>query len=307
MCGLRWWNSLKMTTPAPTIDEFITEIISFTHDKRPWLIVEGESDVLFFEQRFSNKHSVLYEQRKGWEGVTELIKEWNKISTEEKNGKIIIGVIDRDFHDLLGTNLPKNLVVVDHKDIEIMMFENDEALYKVLLEFGSREKLPLHKNQVDLSSIRKTIYELALPLTKLRLANALLSNINLSFEKPFNFKNIINLRPLTMDLDSLINRISIHSCCSKEALRQALLNEVVNKPYPYHTISNGHDIMCLLGKSLQKYFGSISESKLIEGEKLEGHFRLSYPNSDFEKSRFGQQIITQLGLTSIEPAPGTIT
>lgn len=285
-----------MSSLVPSIEEFITEIVSLSTEKRPWLIVEGESDILFFEQRFSTKYSISYEERRGWEGVTKLMEEWNKIPVTERKGKILLGVIDKDFHDLIGTSIPENVITVDHRDIEIMMFENDEALHKVLLEFGSKDKLPITQNKVNLDEVRKFIYELALPLTKLRLANALISDINLSFEKPFNFKGIVDLRPLTLKLPELINRLSIHSRCSQESIQQVFSNELISKSYPYNQISNGHDVICLLGKSLQKHYGSVKETKLVEGDKLEGHFRLSLSNSDFENSIFGRKILSQLGL-----------
>lgn len=288
-----------MSSLIPSIEELITEIVSLSTDTRPWLIVEGESDILFFEQRFSTKYSISYEERKGWEGVTKLMEEWNKISVTERKGKILLGVIDKDFHDLIGTLIPENVIMIDHRDIEIMMFENDEALHKVLLEFGSKDKLPITQDRVNLDEVRKCIYELALPLTKLRLANALISDINLTFEKPFNFKGIVDLRPLTLKLPDLINKLSIHSRCSKESIQQVFSNELITKSYPYNQISNGHDVICLLGKSLQKHYGSVGEAKLVEGDKLEGHFRLSLPNSDFENSTFGQKILSQLGL--VEP------
>ncbi|MEO4184933.1 DUF4435 domain-containing protein [Acinetobacter pittii] len=289
-----------MSSLIPSIEEFITEIVSLSNDKRPWLIVEGESDILFFEQRFSTKYSISLEERRGWEGVTKLMEHWNKLSIADRKGKILLGVIDKDFHDFMDTPIPENVIMVDHRDIEIMMFENDEALHKVLLEFGSKDKLPIIQDKVNLAEVRKCIYELALPLTKLRLANALIPDVNLSFEKPFNFKGIVDLRPLTLKLPDLINKLSIHNRCSKESIYQVFSNELVSKSYPYNMISNGHDVICLLGKSLQKHFGSVSEAKLVEGDKLEGHFRLSFPNNDFESSNFGRKILFQLGLVPAE-------
>jgi hypothetical protein len=293
-----------MSDLVASIEEFITEIVSLSTDTRPWLIVEGESDILFFEQRFSTKYSISYEERKGWKGVIKLIEEWNKIPVTEKKGKILLGIIDKDFHDLIGTSIPENVIMIDHRDIEIMMFENDEALHKVLLEFGSKDKLPMAQGKVNLDEVRTYIYTLALPLTKLRLANALIPEINLTFEKPFNFKGIVDLRPLTLKQPDLINKLSIHSRCSKESIQDVFSNELITKSYPYNQISNGHDVICLLGKSLQKHYGSVSEAKLVEGDKLEGHFRLSLPNSDFENSTFGQKILSQIGLVDPKPKSG---
>ncbi|MCT9977269.1 DUF4435 domain-containing protein [Acinetobacter sp. I-MWF] len=285
-----------MSAIFPTTQELITEIVSLTGETKPWLIVEGESDVRFFEQRFNLKRPITYEERKGWEGVVDLLKEWNILSEQEKKGQKVIGVIDRDYHEVIGTDIPDNIVIVDHRDLEIFMFECDEALHKVISELGSFEKLPHINGKLDLNQVRQVIYKLAYPLSKLRFFNALKSEVNLTFKKPFDFKKIVDLKPLNLDSNELIRKISIDSCCQIEILAN-LITEDVEKPWNSHQkISNGHDVMCLLGKSLQKHFGTISDSKFVEGDRIEGLFRMAYPNNEFENSKFGIELMMLLGL-----------
>jgi len=284
-----------MSAIFPTTQELITEIVSLTGETKPWLIVEGESDIRFFEQRFTSRKPITYEERKGWKGVVDLLKEWSLLSSEEKDGKVVVGVIDRDYHEVVGTEIPENIVVVDHRDLEIVMFECDEALHKVLSELGSKEKLPKIDERIDLGCVRETIYQLAYPLSKLRFLNAITSDITLTFVKPFNFRKIIELNPLDLKLDELIKRVSIDSCCHIDSLKSLMDAEVVNDWNIHQKIANGHDVITILGKSLQRHFGN-NDAKLIEGDRLEATFRMSYPNNEFENSNFGKELMILLGL-----------
>lgn len=284
-----------MSAIFSTTQELITEIVQMTKEVKPWLIVEGDSDIRFFEQRFNSQKPITYEERNGWEGVVDLLNEWHLLSDTEKKGKTVIGVIDRDYHEAIKTVLPKDIVTVDHRDIEIVMFECDEALNKVLLELGSREKIPKINGQFDLQQVRQVIYDLAYPLSKLRFLNALTTDINLKFSKPFNFKKVIELNPLCLKHEKLIERISIDSCCLADQVVQLMANDI-EAEWDVHTkIANGHDVISILGKSLQKHFGNISDSKFVEGDRLESIFRMAYPNQEFENSNFGKNLMVLLG------------
>lgn len=284
-----------MSAIFSTTQELITEIVQMTKEVKPWLIVEGDSDIRFFEQRFNSQNPITYEERNGWKGVVDLLTEWHLLSDIEKKGKTVIGVIDRDYHEAIKTVLPKDVVTVDHRDLEIVMFESDEALNKVLLELGSKEKIPRINGQFDLQQVRQVIYDLAYPLSKLRFLNALTTDINLKFSKPFNFKKVIELNPLCLKHDKLIERISIDSCCHVDQVLQLMADDI-GEEWDVHTkIANGHDVISILGKSLQKHFGNVSDSKFVEGERLESIFRMAYPNQEFENSNFGKKLMMLLG------------
>lgn len=292
---------MSNAVPTAKIQEFITEYILMAQSKKPWLIVEGESDVCFFKQRFDMKFGVSFEERNGWEGVVALLTQWNLIPDEEKNGKIIVGVIDRDYHEKHGTQLPENIVMVDHRDLEIVMFECDEALNKVLLELGSIQKLPkIDDDKLDLNKVRSVIYELAYPLSKLRFLSAVNSDTKLTFDKPFDFKKIIETQPLQLNQDKLFQRISSKSGCSIDLVANLVTTEIDAHWNVHQKIANGHDIISILGKSLQKHFGTISDSKFIEGDRLESLFRMAYPNQEFETSKFGKDIMRLLGILTKE-------
>lgn len=284
-----------MSAIFSTTQELITEIVEMTKEVKPWLIVEGDSDIRFFEQRFNSQKPITYEERHGWEGVVELLNEWHLLSQSEKEGKTVIGVIDRDYHEAIRTILPTDIVTVEHRDLEIVMFECDEALNKVLLELGSKEKIPKINGQFDLQKVRQVIYDLAYPLSKLRFLNALTTEVNLTFSKPFNFKKIIDLNPLCLNHEKLIERISIDSCCQVDQIVELMADDIVTEWDVHTKIANGHDVISILGKSLQKYFGNVSDSKFVEGERLEGIFRMAYPNQEFEDSDFGKTLMVRLG------------
>lgn len=234
-----------MSAIFSTTQELITEIVQMTKEVKPWLIVEGDSDIRFFEQRFNSQNPITYEERNGWKGVVDLLTEWHLLSDIEKKGKTVIGVIDRDYHEAIKTVLPKDIVTVDHRDLEIVMFESDEALNKVLLELGSKEKIPRINGQFDLQQVRQVIYDLAYPLSKLRFLNALTTDINLKFSKPFNFKKVIELNPLCLKHDKLIERISIDSCCHVDQVLQLMADDI-GEEWDVHTkIANGHDVISI--------------------------------------------------------------
>lgn len=293
--------TMSNAVPIAKIQEFITEYILMAQSKKPWLIVEGESDVCFFKQRLDTKFGVSFEERNGWEGVVSLLKEWNLIPNEEKNGKIIVGVIDRDYHEKLGTQLPENIVMVDHRDLEIVMFECDEALNKVLLELGSTQKLPHTPDEkLDLKKVRQVIYELAYPLSKLRFLSAINQESKLTFDKPFDFKKIVETSPLVLNESKLFQRISSKSGCSIDLVASMVTKDIDQQWDIHQKIANGHDIISILGKSLQRHFGTVNEAKYIEGDRLESIFRMAYPNHEFETSKFGKDIMRLLGILTEE-------
>jgi len=185
-------------------DEVVTEI-QMSHHKRPWLILEGSTDALFFSTRkLSNSpvSMVAY----GWENVQYII---DKIVQEGIEARVL-GFIDRDYREDLGIAVDdSHIVVTDFRDLEVSMFESD-ALDRVTVEFGSKHKLPKREcGGVAPENIRDKIYVVAQKMGRLRyfsLANGLHYPL-----KNLEYSKFVDERTLEIDESKLVQQINSKS------------------------------------------------------------------------------------------------
>lgn len=266
------------SSPHLSRDEIVTEIEMSNHG-RPWLILEGSTDELFFASRQLSKLPVSV-AADGWENVVYII---DKV-LEERISTKVFGFIDRDYREELGVSINENFIVVtDFRDLEISMFES-KSLLRVVTEFGSGTKLPKCEcgtTAVDL--IRGRIYSTAEKLGKLRYYS-LVSESHYPI-KQLDYSKFIDQKSLSIDDAKLIQQINSKS---KNKIDMKTLQQVWNLSLPARlidtrNISSGHDIMEILGLSFKKLWGT-NNSGSVEREKLESCFRIGYSDEEFSSS-----------------------
>jgi len=272
-----------MSSMQQTKSEIVTEII-MSRDTNPWLVVEGDSDERLLRTRdfpLPLKIVIGY----GWEGVRDILVEYGK--EKEKTSSKLFGLVDRDYRDHLNCQLSLDgLVLTDFRDVENMLF-NSSALARVISEYASINKIPKNQlNELDIESIRNCIYATAIELGKLRIYCEV-NNLNISF-KTINHIKFICERKLSINIDTLLSHLGGKNPGKKQLAQedwnnaQALswTNDQLNLP---QFIANGHDVMALLCVAFRRMWGS--KRAEVSPEKIEGIFRIGYPDDDLKTTQ----------------------
>ncbi|HGM7839879.1 TPA: DUF4435 domain-containing protein [Serratia marcescens] len=259
-------------------DEVVTEI-KMSHHKRPWLILEGSTDALFFSTRkLSNSPVTMVAY--GWENVRYII---DRVLQEGIDAHVL-GFIDRDYREDLGIIInDSHIVVTDYRDLEVSMFESD-ALDRVTVEFGSQQKLPKREcGSVAQENIRKKIYSVAQKMGRLRYYS-LVHGLHYPI-KNIEYTKFVDERTLEIDESKLVQQINSKSQTKIDlsTLRQAFDSDIPERLRDEKNISSGHDIMELLGLSLKKLWGT-NNSGAISRERLESCFRIGYSDDYFTQT-----------------------
>lgn len=250
-----------------------------SHHKRPWLILEGSTDALFFSTRkLSNSPVTMVAY--GWENVRYII---DRVLQEGIDAHVL-GFIDRDYREDLGIIInDSHIVVTDYRDLEVSMFESD-ALDRVTVEFGSQQKLPKREcGSVAQENIRKKIYSVAQKMGRLRYYS-LVHGLHYPI-KNIEYTKFVDERTLEIDESKLVQQINSKSQTKIDlsTLRQAFDSDIPERLRDEKNISSGHDIMELLGLSLKKLWGT-NNSGAISRERLESCFRIGYSDDYFTQT-----------------------
>ena len=264
------------------VEEIVTEI-DMSNEARPWLIVEGPSDEIFFSTRNlpNNPKAVA---ALGWENVVGVIAK----VLEENITDAIFGFIDRDYREELGNdNYPEKIVITDYRDLEISMFES-AALHKILVELGARNKLPsLDCGNIDIVIVKEKIYHVASKMGALRYYS-LKEGLNFKL-KDLNFTKFISRNNLEINKEKLINQINSKSNVkiTIDDIDSAFSLNLSGKLDDEKYLCCGHDVTELLGISLRKLWGS---NNSVKKETLESNFRIGYSDHEFEQSNMYKQL-----------------
>lgn len=208
----------------------------------------------------------------------------------------IFGIIDRDYHDFKKSTIEHNIIKTDFRDLEIIFFESNEVLRKIVNQFFSNTKKPLNKEgNINLDYIRQTIYSIVRIVGKLRLVNAI-KNECLCFSKQeeshYEFSKFV-AKNLDYDIEKFFTHISASNRKTKEEIR-ALSNSIqLNGTHEDRFICSGHDVIYLLGLSLKNKFGNV-DAKTADIKYLEPFIRNSYPTSDFLNTNLAKAILEKL-------------
>lgn len=269
--------------------EVVTEI-EMSHSVVKWLIIEGDGDdKLFLARPFStNVRTVV---AKGWENVVEIIK-----SCEGIQGKLVIGLIDRDYRDMdLSQPSHDNLFITDYRDIENILFET-AALKRVFAEYGSRAKMPIDDyGNVDDRKIRALISNAVFRLGKFRAyCHCSHNNVcmkNMDYLKFYDDKSLeIQDDKFVKHLHGLPGNTNYAINSFWEESSKDWIAEEWNHPV---FIRHGHDIMAVVAISLRRKWGS--HGGKYSREDVESFFRSSIDAEELQEYDFWKQIAARLG------------
>ena len=237
-----------------------------------FLIVEGSTDKTVYSQ-FINSTNCKIIPAHNKENAVQAIK-----ILEDDGFSGALAIVDADFWRLEDKKVSLNLFLSDGHDLEVMII-NSPALDKVLMQFGSSQKIAgfIKKHNTD---IRKKLLDLARPIGYLRWVS-LQHNLNLKFEG-LNFKKFINERDLSLKKRDLFKTVINHSRKHQigEDQLQQLIDEVASPTHDSYDICCGHDLVCILSLGLTKALGS-NNSRDIRPELLEKILRVAYESAYF--------------------------
>ena len=278
-----------------TDDELITEFLTLTRETKLRIFVESETDVNFFKTHLWDKKIDFYD-RNGWEEVNNFLIQWNlELKKSKSSNCSVFGVIDRDYHDFSENNITDNIIKTDFRDLEIIFFESDETLRKLVNEFFSKNKIPKDKDSnIDLNSIREKIYEIACIVGRLRLGNHV-SKKGIVFTKEkeshYDFSKFVE-KNLTYNIEKFLTHISASNKVMKSEI-STVFEQYPNNICEKKFLCSGHDVIFLLGFSLRNKFGNV-DAKTASIEYLEPFIRNSFPTSDFFNTDLAKTILSKL-------------
>jgi 5S rRNA maturation endonuclease (ribonuclease M5) len=245
-----------------------------------FLIVEGHSDKLIYE-RLVNKQEVRVTIASGKNNAIKALS----ILEKEDNFRRVVAVIDADF-SRIEQQIPhsNNLFLTDEHDLEMMLIKS-AAFDKLLKERGSEEKI-----KAFTEDIRETLLKLGQEIGKLRWLS-LRNKLDLKFEG-LNFKNFIDQKNLSINIDKLIISIKNHSqkpSLDEQQIKQDL-SVISDENHDPWQLCCGHDFIDILAIALCKVLGTWNAND-VKTEVLERELRLAYELSYFYQTQIYQLMV----------------
>jgi hypothetical protein len=248
-----------------------TLLMSRSHYRGSYLLVEGETDVRFFLNLTKDEICKILDVH-GKDNVIDTIKELDK-----RKGEGFLGIVDADFWVLEGIKPIDNLLYTDTHDIETMIILSP-ALEKVLKEFLPGDKLDcIQKLCID---VRQVLLQIGLPIGCLRWISHK-ERLELDFDVP-SFDPFVNPQKLSVDNSEMIRCIIRVNTKKRITMSDSdfenKLNELMKlKEDPWH-VCQGHDLVCIL-----KIILPVVLDKLVDHQKLESIQRKLY-QSDLDRN-----------------------
>lgn len=261
---------MKMRRPAVIANAIR---LKRSNHKGSFLLVEGRDDRLFFE-KFINLVTCKIVVVETKENVLDVIQH-----LEACGFPGILGIIDADFDRLEGASrVVTNLIVLETHDLETLLIRSN-ALDRVLVEFGSREKIENFAR-----NIREALVCAAVAVGCLRL-HSLRTRLNLKFQG-LRYIMFIDSESLVVNDHFLVQQVlnrSQRSDLPIEPLKRAIKSLAMAGEDPWQ-ICAGDDLISILSVALRRTLGT-NNSKEVSTEILCKSLRLAYHDDDFAKTR----------------------
>ncbi len=235
-----------------------------TTHKGVFLIVEGSSDAKFYGQIIDKEQCQILPPAEGRDIAIEALRILQQDSASD-----VVAIVDKDFDELNGLlpDIP-NLFFTDTHDLETMLLRSP-ALEKLIVEFGSEEKLEKFSKDV-----REALLVAGCTIGYLRWIS-LKDSLHLKFEG-ISFSDFI-------DKDLKINELLLIKEVKNKSLRpnldvndlQQRLKQQKDASHDRWQLCCGHDFMSILSIGLRKAIGS-QNPNVVTVEILERSLRLAY-------------------------------
>lgn len=252
---------MKVNKISNSMEEYLTpdSIASSIRMERSqftgsFLVVEGGTDAKIYNN-FLEEGMCQIEIGFGKDNAIRIIEILN-----EDNFEGALAVVDADFDILHSKEYHhRNIFLTDFHDIECLIFTSP-ALEKILIEFGSEQKIKKIE-QAHKKSIKEIIIELG-SLIGYLLRISLNENLSLHFgdedKKKLDFSKFIDKDDLSFDLDKFITIIKNNSgnfLINNQQLIEKI-NSAVKENLDLKQIARGKDLTEILCVGLRKFVGT---------------------------------------------------
>lgn len=275
-----------------TPDRVANAICMDCNSHKYYLLTEGEKDTLLFS-KFINKENI--EIRPVF-GCSKLLECFDIL--ECRNVKKHIGIIDGDFHRILGTAPEiENLFLVDYHDIEVMMIKSN-ALNSIINISGYGFKVTEFERDNNVSLLNALLNS-AKNIGYLRLANNIHS-LGLKFkpDKPegnqIPYKDFICDDLVSHDYETMIKRIMDYSRNKSKELKKEMdikekFLEISQNEYDINQLVNGHDITNILSMFFVKKI-KCKKSCVADHNAITDSLILAFETTEFQKTNLYQEL-----------------
>lgn len=259
-----------------------------------FLLVEGITDEVLFS-KFINSNTCKIYIAHGKPNVVGAVRLLN-----DRNFNRVLGVVDRDFDDILKINITdENIVASDYHDIGISILESASFNY-ILTTHGDINKISEVENTAR-KNLKDICYELVYDLGVLKLANKM-DNLGLSFKpdradgRPLPYSDFVDGKSFTFSgSDKLITTSYNYSINRKvkpqsiQAITAAYHRAKAMAPFDLKQLCNGHDITFIIQLALKKKIGSLNASECSQ-KRIELDLIFSYDSRYFVQTQLYRSI-----------------
>ncbi len=259
--------------------EIATEIrLTRSQHSGSFLVVEGRDDRLFMEG-FICRAACRIMVVQGKQNVCEVVR-----ILDNDNFDGVLGLVEADFDRIEGVPARgPNIVMPEYHDLETMLLCS-QALDRILVEFGSQDKIDdFGENVLD------ALISRALPAGYLRLHSAR-NSLNLRFDG-MAYSAWVDRASFEARTDRLINEAKNRSQrqnLSSNALETAI-RQLENAGFHPREVCNGADLIEILSIGLRSKLGNKSPSE-VRADILRRSLRLTYTEQEFSMSNLGKDI-----------------
>jgi hypothetical protein len=241
-----------------------------------FLVVEGSTDYRVFS-KFINESSCRLHPAWSRQSVVQCIE---VLDEDQFHG--VVGVVDRDFDNLLGggprTGSP-NLFFTDLHDMEVdMIFSN--AFESVMTELTDRDLVRAFVEGVG-ESVRARLVSTAARIGALRLAS-LRAELGINF-RSLDFSRFIDRDSLTLRENAFIADAARTQSLPLSTLREAYLEES-QRTHDVRQVSCGHDILRIWAIGVKSSLAASPPARLDEFA-LASMLRTAYTTEEFSRTK----------------------
>lgn len=252
--------------------------------KGAFLLVEGSADSTFF-RKFVNEDECIITVCLGKENVIEAIA-----ILEKKSFNGVLGVLDKDFSDLVGyPQFYGAIIFTDRNDVEMMILFST-AIYNIILEFGDNDRIDALEEAAG-KSISDIVCDAASFLGTLRMLS-LREGWHLKFDGMtyrFIARNSFELDEMRT-VQHVLGRSNARPPLSDDELVE-LVNLERNKFESKQDVSCGHDCVRIFGRALALRIGNSNQFNSSTGAIiLEKIMRVAYEYRDFTQTNLHRGI-----------------
>ncbi|WP_162803490.1 DUF4435 domain-containing protein [Pseudomonas kribbensis] len=259
-----------------SVGVIVSEIIMMeTSSKGLYWLVEGPSDIRFFEARKDPEVELIVSG-----GKRNVIGSIQALTTNPVS-KRMLGIVDADIDWLLAVDsIPGNIITTDPRDLEGVLLRSS-AYGKVLAEFSDPAKVKAFEKNRS-CTVLEYVRDIAIQFGKIRAVNDLTNSVSLRRFRPQAF---MQKGAWAYDFDS-VNRYAIEKgvCLSIDDLEVKI--QALPEVDPWNYV-RGHDAVNILAGGM---ICEIGRGGKVDADRIESVLRSGIEEVEFRETKLHRSI-----------------